>query len=351
MAKPTRTFSANVGQQSTGTAGPDQIEYDLDNLFAALDPAATNRDGQPGGIRTENMAAGSVTESILANGAGTDSKIGDRTVNQTQAPTGNTGLLTTILSWITNRIRAITGASNWYDAPATTLANAKAHMDAAAPHTGHETPAGAQAKADAVQTNLNNHKASGDHDGRYYTEAETNVLLAGKSNTGHTHTAADVGALVSVANVSNPGGNIEIIGGTGIIIAADDTSKRIVITATTEAVPGPHVHNEDEVVLLGAYDTIIASDLRGVLQETANILNETASSPDANGIYTVVDYKRTDGKLYLKSTLSNPDANGNYQTDTWKLYASDGTTIVKTVIFTLAYDADGKVTSKSGAVS
>lgn len=49
------------------------------------------------------------------------------------------------------------------------------HTAAAAPHTGHETQVGAQAKADVVQSNLDTHKASADHDAAYVkkTGAET----------------------------------------------------------------------------------------------------------------------------------------------------------------------------------
>mgnify|MGYP000964906173 CR=1 FL=1 len=74
---------------------------------------------------------------------------GDRTLDPAQAPSSNTGTLRQILSWLANRIRAITGMANWYDAPPTTLTAAKSHIDAAAPHSGHETPTGAQAKVDA----------------------------------------------------------------------------------------------------------------------------------------------------------------------------------------------------------
>jgi hypothetical protein len=73
---------------------------------------------------------------------------GERTLDPAQAPSSNKGSLRQILDWLANRIKAITGATNWHDAPATTLAAAKSHMDAAAPHSGHETPDGAQDKVD-----------------------------------------------------------------------------------------------------------------------------------------------------------------------------------------------------------
>lgn len=36
MALPSRTFSANVGQTSTGSRGPDAIETDIDAILAYL---------------------------------------------------------------------------------------------------------------------------------------------------------------------------------------------------------------------------------------------------------------------------------------------------------------------------
>ncbi len=91
-----------------------------------------------------------------------DAAIGSRTPDQSQAPVSpGSGTLSQILSWLANRIKAITGKTNWWDSPPTTLQAAKTHMDAAAPHSGHETPAGAQEKAD---TALNSAKAYTDQE-------------------------------------------------------------------------------------------------------------------------------------------------------------------------------------------
>ncbi len=80
-----------------------------------------------------------------------DAAIGSRTPNQSQAPASpGTGTLTQLISWLANRIKAITGKTNWWDEPPTTLQAAKNHIDASAPHSGHETPSEAQAKADAA---------------------------------------------------------------------------------------------------------------------------------------------------------------------------------------------------------
>lgn len=107
MAKPTRTFTGQEGQPSTGSAGPEAIKTDIDSALKMFDPNATLPSGEPGGIDEEN----------IRSGAASDRVIGSRTVDQDLAPTGSTGTLTQLLSWFANRIKAITGKSNWYDTP------------------------------------------------------------------------------------------------------------------------------------------------------------------------------------------------------------------------------------------
>jgi len=68
----------------------------------------------------------------LADGAATDAVIGTRAVADGTAPTGDSGTLATLLGWMANMIKSITGKSNWRTAPATSLEAAKSHMDATA---------------------------------------------------------------------------------------------------------------------------------------------------------------------------------------------------------------------------
>jgi hypothetical protein len=56
------------------------------------------------------------------------------TVDPSQAPSGSIGKIGQFLSWITNRIKAITGKANWYDVPATTLEAANTHMTDSVKH-------------------------------------------------------------------------------------------------------------------------------------------------------------------------------------------------------------------------
>lgn len=70
------------------------------------------------------------------------------------------------------------------------------------------------------------------------------------------------------------------------------------------------------------------------------------TNQDANGIYTTVTYKRADGTIYKVSELSNTDDKGNYTTQTITYYRANGTTVDKTEVYTITYNADGEVESE-----
>lgn len=134
-----------------------------------------------------------------------------------QAPAGNgPGKLNQWVSWLANRIKSITGTTNWWDNPPTTLQVAKTHIDAEAPHSGHETPDGAQDKADAAEENAKNYAdsvgAAAVSAANNYTDQEVGEV----EQVLNTHLAEDV------TNDDNPHGIIfeegtwtpEIIGAT-----------------------------------------------------------------------------------------------------------------------------------------
>lgn len=54
-------------------------------------------------------------------------EIGSRTIDPAQVPSSNSGSLRQLLDWLANRIKAVTGKTNWYDTPDITLATLAAH--------------------------------------------------------------------------------------------------------------------------------------------------------------------------------------------------------------------------------
>ncbi|MBO8161340.1 MAG: hypothetical protein H0Z24_06850 [Thermosipho sp. (in: Bacteria)] len=181
--KPQRTFTADEGDFSTGLAGPDQIEKDLDTINKMFDPLATHDNNEQGGIGTENIQDNAIT----------DDKIGNRTVDQTISTTfSNTGKLTTLLSFFAKVLKNIIGKTNWYDTPTKSLEQLNTDINDLA-GTGRTVETVKQNADDitglaqdiitldtnkADKTALETHKTSNDHDNRYYTKTEIENKLS-----------------------------------------------------------------------------------------------------------------------------------------------------------------------------
>jgi hypothetical protein len=81
------------------------------------------------------------------------------------------------------------------------------------------------------------------------------------------------------------------------------------------------------------------------MQRNLGIFNVYKSGKDSNGIFTIVEYKRADGKLFARSVLSG-GTSPQYTTRTVTYYAADGTTVLRTDTYTLTYDTDGDLISE-----
>jgi len=105
---------------------------------------------------------------------------------------------------------------------------------------------------------------------------------------------------------------------------------------------------DDKASLIKAINSV-KDDLNDHMNDVMphqDYLSQYGSDPDVDGIYRVVDFKRPDGRMYMKSTLSNPDSQNNYQTVTWEFYNQEGTAIVRTVYWAITYDINGVASSK-----
>ena len=73
---------------------------------------------------------------------------------------------------------------------------------------------------------------------------------------------------------------------------------------------------------------------------------------DGSGNPTEVQYKRPiDSSLFLKVNYTNPDGSGRYQTITELYYQSDGVTVYKTIVYTVAYLTNGLIDTMTRVVS
>lgn len=68
----------------------------------------------------------------------------------------------------------------------------------------------------------------------------------------------------------------------------------------------------------------------------------------ATGQYLIIEWKRSDTTLAMRSTMSAPDAGGTglFATRTEAYYGNDGTTLVQTVVYSLTYDDHRNVVSE-----
>lgn len=102
----------------------------------------------------------------------------------------------------------------------------------------------------------------------------------------------------------------------------------------------------DKVDIADAGNRFVATNVESALQEVREPIRIYKSGKDANGIFTTLEYRRKgDGTLAAKSVLSG-GTSPLYTTRTETYYAANGTTLMRTVTFTLSYDADGVLISE-----
>lgn len=120
--KPTRSFTADVGDDSVGLGGPDAIENDIDQVTTMFNPQATHDNAESGGIGTENLQNNIIEEAHLKDDCTTDVKIGNRIIDDNIVEAvSSTGTITKLFSWIGKIIKNITGEISWSTAPADTI--------------------------------------------------------------------------------------------------------------------------------------------------------------------------------------------------------------------------------------
>ncbi|QRG65236.1 hypothetical protein [Brevibacillus choshinensis] len=141
------------------------------------------------------------------------------TVDQTQVPSSNTAKWPKFFSYFAYLFKSVTGEADWKTTPVKTIkqlwtdlsnhiADTVSHVTAAerTAWNAKETHAGAQAKADAVQTNLTNHINATDPHPGYALDSD---LSAHVSQTNpHKTSASDVGAVPAAGGKMT--GNLEM---------------------------------------------------------------------------------------------------------------------------------------------
>lgn len=213
--------------------------------------------------------AGIATGAGAANSA-TDSVIGNRSISDTTAPSGDTGTLATLFGWLGYMIKSITGKSSWRTAPATTLEAAKTHMDTANIHT-----------TAAEKTKLSEIEARAEVNQNAFAVIN-NLIASAKSDT------------------------VTFEGGTGITISVNTVTKKVTWTATGTATPGAHASSH----LPGGSDPIpVATASAAGLMAAADKVELAAVKTKVTALEDFFGYMPIDGGTFDGAT-SGPGIDG-----------------------------------------
>lgn len=286
-----------------GITGSKKISEDFDNINTAFNNVATEADANKatvdghianGNLHTtlaEKTKLAGITAGAGGAGSATDTVIGNRTITDTTAPTGDTGTITTLLGWLANMIKAITGKSSWRTAPATTLEAANTHMNNSDLHTSvaeHTKLAGIQAGAEV------NQKAF----------SQVNNIPAGdKSDT------------------------LTVTGGTGITVTNNPATKTMIVTATGTAAPGAHASSH----LTGGSDPIPVATITtpGLMSAADKSRWDTESLTSINlvagqQILNATKNARLQGLKVQGRTLINSNGKDGEMVNAWLYTATSG---------------------------
>lgn len=243
------TFSHNT----TGIELAGAVRLGTVRTGAALADPMTRVDvrGQLPGAATRVHVDATTAHGSVGTVVGVDSSI---TIDPVPAPTGNVGGLRALLGWLANRIRAITGATNWWDAPATTLATAHTHHTAVAPVHGSTAAATANTMMQrdaAARSQVADGVAAGDIATRGQVDTRAPLRLAINAQTAsYTLVLAD---------------------GDGRLVTMDAASALTLTVPTNAAAPFP-IGTQVLIQQLGAGQVTIAAATGVVLQSAGTRL-------------------------------------------------------------------------------
>lgn len=207
------------------------------------------------------------------------------------------------------------------DSLATHAGNASIHVNTSEKNAWNakETTSGAQAKADAAVASA-----------KTYTDQQ-DALLIPMSQKGAPFGVATLGSdgKVPANQLNTVDASTTQKGVVQLSNATDSTSETL--AATPKSVKD-------------AKDGL--STQIGILSDKTDDLKTAKTNKDANGIYTTVTYRRKSNDSLFATSILSGGTSPSYTTRTVTYYEVNGTTVRKTVTFTLSYDADGVLVSE-----
>ncbi len=155
-----------------------------------------------------------------------------------------------------------------------------------------------------IVSSITTHKASTDHDGRYYTESEIDSKLGGKANSSHTHSAATQSA-------------------NGLMSAGDKT-KLDGIASGANAYSHPTGNGNNHIPSGGSSGQILRWSSAGTAAwGSDNNTTYGAATQSAQGLMSAADKKKLDGITAGANMLKSDIVNNCTSTNTDKPLAAN----------------------------
>ena len=190
----------------------------------------------------------------------------------------------------------------------------------------------------------------------YGSEATGNIIVS--HHVGDGHHFALVGTNGSVYNLDQassggyvlPPATTSSLGGvivdSGLSVSGGVISAPVMGGAsagsagTAGLVPAAAAGHQNDILTGSGFQTPTTDAYNFIINSTPELykLDRSLVAADANGIFTTVQYSRSDGTLAWQSVLSG-GSSPTYTTRTVTRYAKDGITVISTTALALTYDA------------
>lgn len=248
----------------------------------------------------------------VKDGGATDAKVGNRTVTDTGTPSGDTGTLTQLFSWLGNMIKAITGKSSWRTAPSKTLEDLHGHIGAGGSVHANAVASGAagfmtgadKAKLDGIASGANNYTHP-NHTGDVTSTGDGVTAIApGVIVNADIHTSAAIDASkIADGSVSNT--EYQYINGVTSAIQTQINGKQAADATLTSLA----AYNTNGLLTQTAADTFAGRTIAGTTNRIAVTNgNGVSGNPTLDIGSDVVTLTGT--QTLTNKTLTNPVVSG-----------------------------------------
>jgi hypothetical protein len=266
----------------------------------------------------------SVTSALILDGAATDTKIGNRTADDTTAHASLTGTLTQLLSLLSRLVKGITGESSALTAPDITLAATATAVTASTAHIAnvsnpHATTA-AQVGALSNALGITSYRAgtfaarptaAAAGAGATYIATDASVLYYSNGSSwspvptiiSQTFSRMEEGGTTAIADIIDD--TFHFVEGTGITLSMNSTTNELTIT---NSAPAAGSSNAFGTVAVSGSSNVVADSASDTLTIVAGHGVDITTSAGSDSVTVAVDETELDGSNIPNVGINNTNS-------------------------------------------